>query len=118
MKTTPTTRRIASLGLASAAVTLALAGTATAAVQPHDPALGFNLQGSSGDTTHQQHDVLGNGHFTGGSGANPAPASSVDESNWEWAQVGYGAAGGVALFAAGAAGVVILRRRQQLPHHA
>ena len=94
-----TTRRIAGLGLASAAATFALAAPATA--MPINP-----------DGQHA------------GQGANPNASTSsqgtVSTSTTEWAQVGYGAAGGVALFAAGTAGLVMIRRRQHLhlPHHA
>jgi hypothetical protein len=100
---TSTARRIASLGLVSAAATFALAAPATAGPIPPDPV------------------PL---HY--GQGVDAAPASTgtgsstttVSASGTEWAQVGYGAAGGVALFAAGAAGFVMLRRHQHLPHHA
>ena len=94
-----TTRRIASLGLASAAVTFALAAPATA--MPINPL--------------DQH---------AGQGINPNASTSLQStastSTTEWAQVGYGAAGGVALFAVGTAGLVMIRRRQHLhlPHHA
>lgn len=97
-----TTRRIASLGLVSAAATVALAAPATARPIPPDPVPRHYSQGV--DAAPVTSD-------TGSS-------TTVSASGTEWAQIGYGAAGGVALFAAGAAGFVMLRRRQHLPHHA
>jgi hypothetical protein len=93
------TRRLAGLGLACAAAAVALAAPATAAVLPHDPAVRAHLHGT--DPAAQ----VG------------APARATSVSAWDWAQFGYGAAGGVVLFAAGAAGVVV-RQHQHLPHHA
>jgi hypothetical protein len=99
---TSTTRRIASIGLVSAAATVALAAPATARlVPPPDMAPQHAGQG--------YNPASGNG----GTGGSTAASSSTD-----WAQIGYGAAGGIALFAAGAAGVVLVRRHQHLPHHA
>lgn len=95
-----TTRRIVSLGLVSAAATFALAAPATAGPIPPDPIPQHYGQGIDPTST------------------NDTSSNTVSASGTEWAQVGYGAAGGVALFAAGAAGVVMLRRRQHLPHHA
>jgi len=97
------TRRIASLGLVSAAAAFALAAPATAGPIPPDPMPGHYGQGI---------DPTSGGHTSSNT------INAVSTSGTEWAQVGYGAAGGVALFAAGAAGVVLLRRRQHLPHHA
>jgi hypothetical protein len=96
-----TVRRLAGLGLATAATTVALAAPATAGpVPPPD--------------VQVQH--AGSGYAPGGgSGSTSTPAAS---SGTDWAQIGYGAAGGVALFAAGAAGVIMIRRHQHLPHHA
>lgn len=96
-----TTRRIASLGAVSAAATFALAAPATAGPIPPDPIPHHYGQGLDPASSND----------TGGS-------TTVSAAGTEWAQVGYGAAGGVALFAAGAVGVVMLRRRQHLPHHA
>jgi hypothetical protein len=100
MNTIP--RRIASLGLVSAAATFALAAPATAGPIPPDPI--------------PQHS--GQGVIPTRASSDLARGTTVTTSGTEWAQVGYGAAGGVALAAVGAAGVVMLRRRQHLPHHA
>lgn len=91
-----TTRRLAGLGLASAAATLALAAPANAVIPP------------------------GPASPTGPHSATSTASSSVATvaSSTDWAQVGYGAAGGIALAAAGAAGVMLVRRHQHLPHHA
>ncbi|HEU4676536.1 MAG TPA: hypothetical protein VFS29_11135 [Motilibacteraceae bacterium] len=61
-----------------------------------------------------RHDVLGGAHFTGGSRSAAAPASDGLSAT----ELGYGVAGGVAVLAAAAAGVVALRHRPQLPRHA
>jgi hypothetical protein len=99
---TSTTRRIASLGLVSAAATLAFAAPATARpLAPPDVAPQHAGQG---------YQPASNSSGTGG--------STITTSSTDWAQVGYGAAGGIALFAAGAAGFVVVRRRQHVPHHA
>lgn len=89
-----TTRRLAGLGIASAAATVALAAPANAVLPPGPaaPTHPFGSTTSSSDVTVS--------------------------SGTDWAQIGYGAAGGVALAAAGITSVMVLRRRQRLPYHA
>ena len=86
----------------SAAASFALAAPATAGPIPPDPI--------------PRH--AGQGVIPGTNNPDTGSSNLVSASGTDWAQVGYGAAGGVALFAAGAAGFVMVRRRQHLPHHA
>jgi hypothetical protein len=96
-----TTRRLAGLSLASAAATVALAAPATA--MPKAP--------SDVSQHHGPGLVLPSGHNA------TSDNLTVAGSGTDWAQIGYGAAGGVALAAAGVAGIILVRRQHHLPHH-
>lgn len=106
-----TTRTLTGLALASAAVTVALA-TAPANARPV-PAPVDAPPAADGHGVHR--------HWpTGGSGRpahhHPSTTASSD-SSVDWPQVGYGAAAGFALTTAAGATLILVRRRQHLPHH-
>ena len=120
-----TTRTLAGLSIASAAVTVALVAPANAMPVPapvDPPAAGHGVhrhlptevQGSMRNARVAEYQSVNEARTRP-----PAATSTLitDDSNVDWAQVAYGAAGGIALTTAAGASLILLRRRQHLPSH-
>jgi hypothetical protein len=107
-----TARALAGLTVASAAVTVALAGPASAT--PWGP-----MDQPGGEQPTGGHGVHGHAAAATSSSGTPAPQTSTvvpDDPNVDWAQVAYGAAGGIAMTTAAGATLILVRRRQHLAH--
>jgi hypothetical protein len=119
-----TARALAGLTIASAAVTVALAAPANAMPVPEPspspaPAPAPVNVSPAGHGVHRHWPAGHPAHSASTSTGSQTVASTQtsDGSGVDWAQVGYGAIGGIALTTAAGATLIVVRRRQHLPNH-